>query len=81
VSTGRPFLHYYAGRRNASKPAVDSCSEVQRWDFDPMLVEVEAGLTSPAVLEVALAGTCVSQALTSWSWSWSRLGDHRHGPG
>jgi hypothetical protein len=28
------------------EPAVDSCSEVQRQDFDPMLVEVEAGLTS-----------------------------------
>jgi hypothetical protein len=24
---------------------VDHCSEVQRWDFDPMLVEVEACLT------------------------------------
>jgi hypothetical protein len=34
------------------EPAVDSCSEVQRRDFDPMLVEVEAGLTSRAVSEV-----------------------------
>jgi hypothetical protein len=25
--------------------AVDHCSEVQRWDFDPMLVVVEACLT------------------------------------
>ena len=28
---------------------------VQLWDFDPMLVEVEAGLTSQAMSEVALA--------------------------
>ena len=26
--------------------AVDRCLGVQRWDFDPMLVEVEAGLRS-----------------------------------
>jgi hypothetical protein len=31
---------------------VDSCSEVQHRDFDPMLVEVEAGLTSWTVSEV-----------------------------
>ena len=35
--------------------AVDRCLGVQRWDFDPMLVEVEAGLTSQAMSEVALA--------------------------
>jgi hypothetical protein len=41
---------------------VDRCSEVQRWDFDPMLVELDAclvkpqaGLTSQAVSEVAQA--------------------------
>jgi hypothetical protein len=43
---------------------VDRCLEVQRWDFDPMLVEVEACLTkrlpqtvlmSQAMLEVAQA--------------------------
>lgn len=28
---------------------VGHCSEVQRWDFDPMLVEVEACLPSQAV--------------------------------
>jgi hypothetical protein len=44
--------------------AVDCCSELQHWDFDPMLVEVEAcrakrpplaGLTCQAVSEVAQA--------------------------
>ncbi|CAD6262766.1 unnamed protein product [Miscanthus lutarioriparius] len=35
--------------------AVDRCLGVQRWDFDPMLVEVEAGLMSQAMSEVALA--------------------------
>ena len=50
--------------RREPELTVDRCLGVQRWDFDPMLVEVEAcmtkrphqaGPTSQAVLEVAQA--------------------------
>ena len=59
--------------------AVDRCLGVQRWDFDPMLVEAEASLTkrphqagptSLAVSEVwTRQWTCAFQARTSAAWA------------
>jgi hypothetical protein len=46
VSAGRHSSIAMQGGRQAVHPelelAVDYCSELQHWDFDPMLVEVEA---------------------------------------
>jgi hypothetical protein len=65
--------------------AVDRCSEVQRWDFNPMLVEVEAcrakrspqaGRTCQAVSEVAQAVDLCLSSPDKFCWAKPHQGPH-----
>jgi hypothetical protein len=60
--------------------AVDRCSEVHRWDFDPMLVEVDAclakpqaGLTSQAVEVAQAVDLCPNECGSGQTSPWPSL--------